>query len=311
MRVLITGVNGFIGSRLAQALQERGDEVIGLARHSPSPKGSFPTLQGDITRLPRMVAVVKAARPDWIFHLAAQSNIPRSLADPMETMTVNVIGTLNVLEAVRLHAPRAVLVSAGSSAEYGQGGPKGDLLDETVPLNPTSPYGISKAAQGMLVTLYARIHHLQAIHVRPFAVIGPGKAGDALSDFCRGVVAIERGESQTLPVGNLTAIRDFIDVRDCVSALITVATKGEGGTVYNLCHGRPVGLEEIITHLRELARRPFEIILKEGRLRPADDHRLVGDGRKIARLGYRPRYSLDETVKAVLNYWRREGRPTG
>jgi GDP-4-dehydro-6-deoxy-D-mannose reductase len=163
---------------------------------------------------------------------------------------------------------------------------------------------MTKAAQGMLVRIYARTFDLRAIHVRPFAVIGPGKTGDVVSDFCRAVAQIEQGTLSELRVGNLDAVRDFIDVRDCVHALVLASERGVSGETYNLCNGRGETLLSVIDALRTAADRPFDVVTDAARMRKADDLRLVGDCRRLGGLGYVQAHSLSDTVLATLDYWR-------
>jgi GDP-4-dehydro-6-deoxy-D-mannose reductase len=252
---------------------------------------------------------IARARPDRIFHLAALNNIAASFADPALTMTTNVVGTAHLLEAARKHVPSAAFVSVGSSAEYGKTADTAAVLTEELPLVPTSPYGVSKAAQGLLCRVYAQVHGLRAVHVRPFAVIGPRKTKDAVSDFCRNVVALERGETDRFIVGPLTSERDFVDVRDFVRALVLVGERGAPGTSYNVCNGATVSLAAAVAILQTLARKPFVPVADPSRLRPADDRRIVGDGSRLAALGYAPRFALADTLAATLDYWR--GQPAG
>jgi GDP-4-dehydro-6-deoxy-D-mannose reductase len=308
MRSFITGVDGFIGSWLAEALRDGGDEVFGLARRSAGARDGTARLAGDVTSRTAVADAIAAAHPDRVFHLAALNNIASSFEDPALTIETNVIGSLNLFEAVRRAAPTACVVSVGSSAEYGKTA-AALALSEELPLLPTSPYGVSKVSQGQLCRVYAEVHGLRALHVRPFAIIGPRKTRDALSDFCRNVVAIERGETDRFPVGPLASERDFVDVRDGVAALILLSEKGRAGMVYNLCNGQGASLEAVLTLLQELAGRPFHPVPDPSRRRPADDHRIVGDGGRLRALGYAPRFSLADTVAATLDYWRAQAKP--
>jgi GDP-4-dehydro-6-deoxy-D-mannose reductase len=304
MRSLVTGVDGFIGRWLARALLASDDRVDGLSRRDADglPDGATRHLC-DITDSDAVARVVNEVKPDRIFHLAALGNIADSFADPRETFRTNVEGSLNVFEAVRMHAPNAALLSVGSSAEYGSTASRGDV-SEDVPLSPSSPYGVTKATQGMLAQLYARIHGVRAVHVRPFAIVGPEKTGDALADLCRAVVEIERGRTVEVEVGNLDVVRDFVDVRDCVRALLLLSTEGRPGEIYNVCNGRAEPLRSVVAILESGARTPFRVVQSEAKLRPSDDVRIVGDGRKLAALGYSPRHTLAETVQETLGFWR-------
>jgi GDP-4-dehydro-6-deoxy-D-mannose reductase len=314
MRSLITGIDGFIGSWLAEALRAAGDQVFGLTRRRAAGQGAgadgeaegVVRLVGDLTARPALADAVAAARPDRVFHLAALNNIAASFADPALTIETNVSGSLNLFDEVRRSAPAAAVVSVGSSAEYGKTAAETAPLTEDLPLLPTSPYGVSKVSQGQLCRIYADVHGLRAIHVRPFAIIGPRKTKDALSDFCRNVVAIERGETDRFSVGPLTSERDFVDVRDAVAALLLISENGTPGTTYNLCNGRAATLEAVLSLLQGLSRRPFHPLPDPARLRPADDRRIVGDSSRLRALGYAPRFSLAETVSATLDFWRTE-----
>jgi GDP-4-dehydro-6-deoxy-D-mannose reductase len=306
MRSLVTGVDGFIGRWLARALLASDDRVDGLSRRE---KGGLPDGVTrhlcDITETEAVARVVDELKPDRIFHLAALDNIADSFADPRETFKVNVEGSLNVLEAVRMHAPNAVLLSVGSSAEYGATATQAAAVSENLPLSPSSPYGLTKAAQGMLAQLYARAHDVKAIHVRPFAIVGPEKSGDALAELCQAVVEVEAGHTSEVEVGDLDAVRDFVDVRDCVRALLLLSTEGRAGEVYNLCNGRAEGLRSVVAILESCALKPLRVVQSEAKLRPSDDVRIIGDGRKLAALGYSPQHTLAETVQETLGFWRR------
>jgi GDP-4-dehydro-6-deoxy-D-mannose reductase len=304
MRTLVTGVDGFIGGWLGRALAGQGDEVEGTSRKASGSSSGVTRHLCDITDRGAVGRLVQGIVPDRVFHLAAINNVAASFAAPADTIRTNVEGTLNLLEAVRSFAPSATFVSVGSSAEYGATANQEDPLVEDLALQPSSPYGMTKAAQGMLVRIYARTFDLRAIHVRPFAVIGPGKNGDALSDFCRAVAQIEQGTLSDLRVGNIDAVRDFIDVRDCVHALVLASERGVSGETYNLCNGRGETLRSVLDALRTAADTPFDVVADAARLRKADDLRLVGDCGKLVGLGYAQTHSLSDTVLAILNYWR-------
>jgi GDP-4-dehydro-6-deoxy-D-mannose reductase len=308
-RIFITGVDGFIGSWLARTLLERGAEVFGLARRSEGDKDGIIRFRGEITNRAEVEAAIRESRPDAIFHLAAQNNVMQSIRDPVETVSVNIQGSIHVFEAVRTCAPTARVISVGSSSEYGKTASVHSFLEEDLPLLPSNGYGAAKASQGMFASVFARVFGLDIIHVRPFAVIGPGKTGDALADFCQGVVAIERGAKEAFSVGNLTAVRDFVDVRDCISAFLLLLEQGKGGEVYNICNAHEGSLEDVLGILRELASRSIRTEVDPERMRPADDLRIVGSNRKLRKCGYAPGYALPVTVRDTLAWWRSESFP--
>jgi GDP-4-dehydro-6-deoxy-D-mannose reductase len=309
MRSLVTGADGFLGGWLARSLVDRGDETFGLSRRERLPStAGWKRVQGDVRDVAGLRTIVRDVAPDRIFHLAGWSHIPSSFVHPEDTFVTNTLGTLHLLEAVREHASGSIVVSVGSSAEYGESARDNPNVAEDAPLCPTSPYGISKVAQGLLCRQFSKTYGIKAIHVRPFAVIGPGKTGDALTQFAEQVVRVELGERSRVDVGDLEPVRDFIDVRDAVAALVQIAESGGGGEAYNLCNGDPVKLAELVDTLRACARVPFEVAVDTTRLRAVDDLRIVGDPARLHGLGYARRHSLAETVKATLDALRASTR---
>lgn len=304
MRVIVTGVDSFIGSHLAEALVASGDEVIGFSHKRDDASPGLVRHRVDVTDAAAVSALVQATKPERVFHLAAQSNIARSFANPPETLATNVVGSANLFEAMRMHAPEATVVSIGSAAEYGDSARDTDFIDEDAALRPTSPYGVSKVAQGKLVAVYARAHEMRMFHVRLFAILGPRKETDALADFSRNVVAIEQGKADVLLTGNITALRDFVDVRDAVAGLRIAADAGEPGATYNLCNGKATSLSDVVELLRKASTKPFESRVDPARVRPVDDQRVVGNPAKIRALGYAPKFALEDTVRGALDYWR-------
>jgi GDP-4-dehydro-6-deoxy-D-mannose reductase len=304
MRSLVTGLDGFIGSWLAQALVGAGDTVAGTTRRDSEPSATVTRYRCEMTDAERVAQVVRESSPERVFHLAAINHVAQSFADPRRMLEVNLGGAVNLFEAVRRHAPAACIVSIGSSAEYGRTSALTSQLKESDPLAPTSPYGVSKAAQGQLTGVYAQAYGLRAIHVRPFAIIGPRKRTDALSDFCRGIVEVEQGKATELRTGNIEAVRDFVDVRDCAAALMTISQKGIAGEVVNLCSGTGVSLHEMLDRLRRISMRTFAVTTDPARQRATDDLSIVGDASRLSRLGHVSRYSLDDTLRLTLDYWR-------
>lgn len=305
MKSFITGIDGFIGSWLSSRLVDAGDEVCGLSRFESGKRNGTTLHKADLTDAAEVLSIIKKVQPDRLFHLAAQSNIPASFQHPQETINVNVNGTLNLLETIRSENPKTVFVSVGSSAEYGLTAHTQSMLREDMPLFPSSPYGISKAAQGYFASLYHRAYGIPTIHVRPFAIIGPGKTGDALYDFCKGIIDIENGKSKQLITGNLEAIRDFIDVRDMVSLIIALSENGVYGETYNICSGTGASLAQILNTLHTLT-GPFEQVQDSSRVRPADDMVIIGDASKLSTLHCTRRYTLEQTVQDTLEFWRKK-----
>jgi len=307
---LITGAGGFLGSHLAELLVSRGLSVFGTVRRTDRDlervDGTITLLPCDIRDRALVEAAVLKARPTLVFHLAAQSLPMLSWKDPESTFGVNVLGTQHLLEAVRKASPDSTVIVVCSSAEYGLGAPEEIPIQETKELRPASPYGVSKVATDLLALLYWRTYGMKVVRVRPFPVIGSRKVGDVCSDFAQGIVAVERGAQPSLKVGNLAAVRDFLDVSDAVQALWLLAQKGTPGEVYNLCSGVGHPVQEVLDILLSLARVPVPVEADPDRLRPADEPELIGDNSKLQALGWRAERALPSALTDILAYWRRQ-----
>jgi GDP-4-dehydro-6-deoxy-D-mannose reductase len=319
MRVLLTGVAGFAGSHLAERLLAEGAEVWGLVADPretgnladclAGPGASRLTLVGgDLLDLPLLGRLLGEARPDQVYHLAALSSVRHSLGNPTETFRVNVLGTRALLEAVREWGgcPRILLV--GSAEAYGESAAAAAPLTESDPLLPVSPYGVSKAAAERLACRYGQEAGLPIVRVRPFPHTGPRHAPVfVFPDLARQVAEAEAGRRPPrLEVGDLTVRRDLTDVRDMVEAYTVALTRGEAGSVYNLCSGRVVSLREALDSLLRLAGIPIEVVVCGERLRPHDLPVLAGSNRKFCdRTGWSPTHSLESTLQDLLDYWRR------
>jgi GDP-4-dehydro-6-deoxy-D-mannose reductase len=305
---LITGIGGFLGSHLTDFLLTQGWEVAGVLRKDRRNvahiRNGLVLFQGDILDKAQLEGVVRETRPNAIFHLAAQSLPSRSWQEPGDTFRANVLGTLNLLEAMRAAKLDPFLVVAGSSAEYGSSGPSEVPIKEDAPLRPSSPYGVSKVATTQLALLYGRAFQMRVVVARPFFVIGPRKSGDVCSDFARGVVAVEKGKQPSLNVGNLETVRDFLDVEDAVRALWLLVQKGVPGEVYNICSGAGHKIQTVLEALVDMGIRPIPIKSDPCRLRPVDQPVVVGDNSCLRALGWAPQVPLDQSLARILDYWR-------
>ncbi len=305
---LITGISGFMGSHLAEFLSAQGWGVLGVVRedtgHIAHGQNGVAFFRCDILNRAQIESVVREARPEVIFHLAAQSLPSRSWQGPEATFRVNVLGTLNLLDAVRSAGLGPVLVVAGSSAEYDAGQPEEMPIAEDTPLRPASPYGVSKAAASLLALLYSRAFGMKVVLARPFFVIGPRKVGDVCSDFARGIVAVERGRQPCLKVGNLEAVRDLLDVEDAVQALWLLAHKGTPGQVYNICSGVGHRIQTVLEMFLKMAATEVPVEPDPMRLRQMDAPRVVGGNARLRALGWAPRVSLGDSLAHILDYWR-------
>jgi len=307
MKSVITGISGFIGQYLKRELISRGDQVIGLTRSKAniSSNEDVEIRELDLENLRQVKSTINEIKPDRIFHLSALNNVLESFREPGRTFSSNVNVTINLLEAVRdLQIGSCQLISIGSAAEYGAASDIKLSLAEDLPLLPRSPYGASKAAQGMMASIYSKAYGIPAIHVRPFAIIGPGKEKDVISDFCRGIVELERSGGTELLIGHLESERDFVDVRDFIHALILVAEKGESGGTYNICNNESHSLREVIEFLQTQSKVSFRTKIDSSRKRPTDDLKIVGSNSKLIKLGYSRNYSFQQTLIDTFAYWR-------
>jgi GDP-4-dehydro-6-deoxy-D-mannose reductase len=313
MRILVTGVAGFVGGHLVRFLREIQPqaEIYGLDK----PQGTALTeLPGGTVGLPvdledrsAVGAVVEQARPERVIHLAGQSSVGLSWADPGATLRSNILGLVHLLDAIEKRELTCRVLVVGSADEYGVVTPDQLPLKETTPLRPTSPYAVSKAAQGLLALEYAAEGRLSVVLTRTFPHTGP-RRGEAFaeSSFARQIAEIEAGlREPVISVGNLEAVRDYSDVRDVVRAYWALLERGVCGEAYNVCRGDGISIRGVLERLLRRASRQVEVRIDPDRLRPSDIPALVGDPGKLKRAtGWEPTHSLDQTLTDLLDYWR-------
>jgi GDP-4-dehydro-6-deoxy-D-mannose reductase len=319
MRILITGITGFAGSHLAEsALGRSGVEVYGTLRN----RSRLENIEHLLPRLhlvecdmrdPFAVQnVIRHVMPDRVFHLAAQSFVPTSWVAPEETITTNVLGQLNLLEAIRQLRPEIRVQLACSSEEYGLVHPDEVPITEDNPLRPLSPYGVSKVAQDLLGYQYHASYGLHIVRTRAFNHTGP-RRGEIFvtSSFAKQVAEIEAGlKPPVIRCGNLDAQRDFTDVRDMVRAYWLALEHGEPGEVYVLASGKAYAIREVLELLLAAAKRPISVEVDPQRLRPSDVAILLGDASKFrARTGWRPEIPFERTLADLLAFWREKVVP--
>ncbi len=314
MRVLITGITGFVGSHLADYLLGLGGmEVHGLERWRSKTdnvdhiKTRLSMHECDLRDASSVRQVMEAVHPDRIFHLAAQSYVPASWTAPAETLMTNVLGQLNLFEAVRQTGITPRIQVAGSSEEYGLVHLEELPVKETNPLRPLSPYGVSKVGQDLLAYQYFMSYGMQVVRTRGFNHTGP-RRGEVFveSNFAKQIAQIEAGlQEPVVRVGNLKAMRDYTDVRDMVRAYWLALEKGVPGEVYNICTGQAQTIEEVLQALLRLSPAKVRIEPDPSRRRPSDVVLLQGDNSKfVAQTGWRPQIPLKTTLKDLLEYWR-------
>ena len=313
-RVLITGVTGFAGSHLADYLLTRDDcQVFGIHRWRSRTENiehfrdRVTLLECDLRDAFSTRDTLERVRPDYIFHLAAQSFVPASWTAPTESLITNVVGQVNVFEAVRKLGLDCRIQVACSSEEYGLVLPDELPIRETNPLRPLSPYAVSKVGQDMLAYQYWMSWKLDSVRTRGFNHEGPRRGPVFVaSDFARQIADIEKGRRPpVLSVGNLEAKRDFSDVRDIVRAYWLALEKCRPGEVYNICSGRAWQIREVLDLLLGMTRVKIDVRQDPARLRPSDVPVLLGDASKFrAETGWQPTIPFEQTLRDMLEYWR-------
>jgi GDP-4-dehydro-6-deoxy-D-mannose reductase len=312
MRLLITGINGFVGGHLAEHLLESTtEELWGLAREPalalPALHGRVQPVVADLCQLDQVTAALASVQPDIIVHLAGQSNVARAFADPAQTLQTNILAQLHLFQAaLRLKLDPLILI-ASSNEIYGHVSPEDLPIDEDTPFRPVNSYAVSKAAQDLLAYQYHVSHKLRTIRLRLFNHIGPRQTElFVASAFAAQIARIEAGmQPPLLRVGELSAERDFTDVRDIARAYVLAAWHGEAGQVYNVGSGRTVSVRWLLDTLLTFSERDIAIEPDPTRMRPAEVPRVVCDNRRFcAHTGWAPQIPLEQTLYDILEYWR-------
>jgi GDP-4-dehydro-6-deoxy-D-mannose reductase len=266
-------------------------------------------IECDVTDAYAIDKAIEQSEPDVIHHLAAQSFVPASWANPKSTLETNIIGTLNILEAARKAKFNPVIHICGSSEEYGLVKPDEIPIKESNPLRPLSPYGVSKVTSDLLGIQYHLSYGLKIVVTRAFNHTGP-RRGDVFvsSSFAKQIALIEKGKQEKLNHGNLDAIRDFTDVRDVVeSYYLAIENSDCIGKQLNICSGKGYKISEILDILKNYAKVEFETSIDESRTRPSDVPILIGNSDLFKSLtGWTPNIPLEETLLDLLNYWREQ-----
>jgi GDP-4-dehydro-6-deoxy-D-mannose reductase len=309
VRSLVTGIGGFVGRHLLGHLHEQGDEVLGVGRPSEltALPGDVPLFGADLVDRPAMDELLRQARPDAVYHLAAQSSTGESLDDPWATLANNLRAQLNLLEALVAAGSRARVLVVGSGDEYGRVRPEEVPTNEDVPLRPATPYAVSKVGQDMMGHQYFAQYGLPVVRVRPFNHTGPGQdARFVIPHFASQLAEIEAQQRPpVLRVGNLDVCRDFTDVRDMVRAYRLAVRHGTPGDVYNIGRGDCVRIADAVDALRGLCRVPVRVEVDPKLVRPTDVPRQVADTARFRALtGWQPAVDWHATLHDTLQYWR-------
>jgi len=314
MKVLITGITGFAGSHLADYCLARGDvDVHGIIRWRSRTENVEHMMdkvmlhECDLRDASSTRDVVENVRPEYIFHLAAQSFVPTSWRAPTESLTTNVIGQLNIFEAVRKCGLDCRIQIACSSEEYGMVYEDELPIKETNPFRPLSPYAVSKVGQDLLGYQYHMSYGMDVVRTRGFNHTGPRRGPVfVVSDFAKQIIDAEMGRREpVMYVGNLEASRDFTDVRDTVRGYWLALEKGKPGESYNICRGQAWVIQDVLDKLIELSGVKMEVKQDPDRLRPSDVPRLLGDNSKFRKdTGWTPEIPFEKTLEDILEFWR-------
>jgi len=291
-RLFITGGSGFVGGHLATHVAAARPDVFLV--DAP---------EFDLNQRSSLDLALEAARPDWVVHLAAQSAVPQSFADPRGTYEVNFLGTLNLLEALAARRFDGRLLFVGSGDAYGRVADADLPVRETLPLRPRNPYAVSKAAAEALCYQWSQTGPFEIVITRLFNSLGTGQSPRfAVADFAQRIADIATGRAPPrLVTGDLDVTRDFTDVRDVVRAYLMLLDRGVSGEPYNVCSGREAGLRAVVTRLAGLAGVAVELIVDPARLRPGEQRRMVGDPAKLAAAtGWTAAIPLDQTLQDIL-----------
>ena len=313
MRVLITGITGFIGSHLAELLLGEGCTVCGTLfdrrewSNVEDIADRLELIDCDLCSAAMTAEALARTRPDFVFHLAACTGGRAARASRDRLFQVNVLGTMNLLEAVRTGQRRATVLLPISSAVFGVTERPRDPIAEETPYRPVNAYGASKAAQAMLGRQYGQTYDLNVIAVHTFNCIGPRQSDQfACSWFARQIAEIEKGRRPAaIEVGDLDTYRDLTDVRDIARAYWLAAQRARPGDVYNVCSGRAYRIRTALEELLRLSTCAVEVRPKHQWCEPPAIRYQVGDGSKFrARAGWQPTISVEKSLADTLEYWR-------
>lgn len=311
-KALITGIAGFAGSHLTEHLIEKGISIYGYYHpHHPIEniehvKEKINLIDCDILDKKKLQKETESIDPDYVFHLAAFSSPPQSFIDPQKSIENNVVGELNLLEALSKMKSKAKVLVVGSADEYGNINEKYLPANENTPFSPLSPYAVSKITQDMLALQFFLHDKLNTIRVRPFNHIGPRQSPlFVVSAFASQIAKIEKEGGGTIKVGNLESARDFTDVRDMIKAYILALEKGKPGEVYNIGSGKPVKISEILNILVSLSKAKIKVEQDKSRIRKVDIKSIYCDYSKFNKAtGWKPSTPLLKTLSDTIEYER-------
>lgn len=316
MRILVTGVTGFAGGFLGEALVGHGGEALfGTSRHGSWPVGlehlspAISLRPCDLCDREAVESLLRQVSPDRIYHLAGYAHAGQSLHEPDAAWAGNLGATRTLYEAVLRWGGRPRILFIGSGLVYGEPETPGQAFDETSAPRPANPYATSKAAADLVSYQFTRSHGLDIVRVRPFNHFGPRQSPQyAVAHFAEQIAAVERGRRPpVLQTGNLNPLRDLSDVRDMVDAYLLLMERGQTGEAYNVASGVAHSMRSVVDRLLQFAKVPIEVRQKADLVRSRDTAAVCGDAAKTRReTGWSPRFTLEQTLRDTLAYWRQQ-----
>jgi GDP-4-dehydro-6-deoxy-D-mannose reductase len=315
MRILITGITGFVSSHFLDYLNvtEPDSNVMGIARDIEEfDKSRYPNLKInikiiDLLNKDAVGIILSDFEPDYVLHLASVSSVALSWKTPLESFVNNTNIFLNLVEEVRLYKIKCRILSVGSSEEYGEVLEAQLPLTEEHKLNPVSPYAVARVSQEMLSTIYAEGFNLDIIITRSFNHIGPGQKDKfVISSFAKQLVQLanDTTKERKIITGDLTITRDFLDVRDVVRAYYLLLKKGKRGEVYNICSGKGTVLKDIVIKMGEILNIKIETITNPDLIRPNENKKIIGSYKKIKdEFNWEPEINIEKSLGDIINYW--------
>jgi GDP-4-dehydro-6-deoxy-D-mannose reductase len=303
MRALVTGAEGFVGPHLIDYLEKLGIETYGTYLHTVTIKKNF--LHMDVTDKKEVYNIIKKIRPDYLFHLAGFSSVKKSFETPELCRKINTEGTRNILDAILENGLNTRMLLVSSVEVYGK--PQSVPITEDHQLNPQTPYGESKLMQELICKEYVKKHGIFVVISRSFNQTGPGQTDSfVIPSFAKQIALIEKGQQDSIKVGNIEVIRDFSDVRDVIRAYYKLLEKGKKGEIYHVCSGKGYKIKELLSGLVSLSTKDIRIDEDPDKLRNIDLVNIIGDNTKLIQaIGWRPEIPMEKTLGDVLEYWRK------
>jgi len=291
-RLLLTGASGFVGSFVREAAP-----CISLSLHGRDV---------DIRNAQQVQDAIEQIHPEAVLHLAAQTFVPRSFDDPVETFEINFLGTHNLLSALKKvgFSGRFLFVSTGDV--YGAAEPGSLPISEQVPPRPRNPYAVSKVAAEALCIQWKESEGSDTIIARPFNHVGPGQGCEfVVSSLAKQIVEIKHGgKPAIIDVGDIDVTRDFCDVRDVVRAYLLLLRHGRPGEIYNVCSGMERTIRSLLEQMLKIAGVRAEIKSNPAKFRPSEQRRVYGDPGKIRRdVAWEPSYPMEQTLVETIHSW--------